>query len=186
MDRAQTSTGDKMRRKLQNQEAQRQWTPRSGRLRPNQQDVVRSFSAPHPTKVIQSRHKSLPARSMSATETPTPKTKTLDELYDVAYCDATSPSDDDSDDGRKKRQEVHEPPKAEIPVGPPKRVIASLVAGSALQRAQLRAPVRSYNPRIRDLARDTRDMHPRWSDDDFISKDFALYLRFWLKIINFG
>lgn len=159
-----------MRRKLQNQEAQRQWTPR--RSRANQQDVVRSFSAPHPSKVVQSRQKSLPVRSMSATETPAPKTKTLDELYDVAYCDATSPSDDDSDDGRK-RKEVHEPPKAEVPVGPPKRVIASLVAGSALQRAQLRAPVRSYNTRIRDLARDTRDMHPRWSDDDFISKIFV-------------
>lgn len=155
---------------MQDNVQQRSWG--RGRSRPSQ-DVVRSFSAPHPAKVIQGKQKP-PMRSLSATENPPQREKTLDELYDVAYCDVTSPSEDDSEGEtlrRGRRQfESFEPPRAEIPVGPPRRVIASLVAGSALQRAQLRPPVRSYNTRIRDLARDTRNLQHRWNDDDFISK----------------
>lgn len=128
---------------------QRSWG--RGRSRPTQ-DVVRSFSAPHPTKI--NRQKVLPVRSLSATE------QKLNDMYD--YCEVTSPSEEEYETDMNRAI----PQKAEVPVGPAKRVVASLIPGSGLQRVHMRGPVRSYNPRVRDLARDTQNIH--WIEDDLI------------------
>lgn len=166
------------------------------------QETLRSFSAPHAVQSSPAPARArLPARSLSATEQPVyrhePEARQLEDKYDFAYCDVTSPSEEESEKEEAKMSEegseVLEP--GAVSVGPPRRVVAALLPGSGLQRAQLRPAVKSYNTRVRDLASvlpAPRQYMPRgtapapapaaghsarprappssWMDDDFKSK----------------
>lgn len=122
-------------------------------------ETLRSFSAPHAVQSSPAPVRArTPARSLSATEQPVyrhePEATQLEDKYDFAYCDVTSPSEEESEKGDAKMSEegseILEP--GSVSVGPPRRVVAALLPGSGLQRAQLRPAVKSFNTRVRDLA----------------------------------
>lgn len=120
------------------------------------QETLRSFSAPHAVQSSPAPARVRPpVRSLSATEQPVyrhePESRQLEDKYDFAYCDMTSPSEEESDSRMSEEgNEILEP--GSVSVGPPRRVVAALLAGSGLQRAQLRPAVKSFNTRVRDLA----------------------------------
>lgn len=171
----QKNTMKKKMNESQKNESQKQWA--KGRTR-SVQEPMRSFSAPMATRAspgLSSNVRPVTVRSLSATDRPHQPQEVeqkvpLDERYNFAYCDVTSPSEDECDglmagEGLKELESLTSP----------KRVVAALLPGPGLQRAQMRSTVKSFNTRVRDLASIPINTHflnkqKNWNEDDFKSK----------------